>query len=96
MPVHRSGIVRRLQQRQRIKSESASQALHSTQRQVALTPLHATEVGPMHAKTLGERLLAVTVPLTMAAQVHPDISLQLTFHHRHVLGTLLISLHTYE
>lgn len=85
-----------MQQRQRIEAESASEPLDSTQREIALAPLDTAEVRPVHAKTLRERLLAVSLPLTLTAQIRPDVSLQPTFHHRHVPGMLLISLHTYK
>lgn len=85
-----------MQQLQRLESQLRSDALDTSERQIALSTLQTTHVGAMDTDEVSERLLTEPSLLAISAQVQPEDSLEVAFHIADAPRLLLDSLHTYE
>lgn len=69
------------QQVQRVNLDAGGKPLDALERQVALSALDPTHVGPVDAKDVGEGFLAEAARLPVGAQVQADGALQVSFGH---------------
>lgn len=69
-----------IEQRTGVHAEERSESLQCLKSEVPLPPLDRTEVGPVDAHAVRERLLAVALRKPVATQIAPHDSLQLAFH----------------
>lgn len=84
------------QQEHRRHLEKGSEAFHAPQRQVALSALDTTDVGPVEADLMGERLLAQASSCADGSDVAPHDALQLALDTVDIEAPLLDGPRTYE
>lgn len=81
----------------RVNTDLLRDPLDRLEREVALSPLQTTHVGPVHPDEISEGFLGELAFLPVATQVPPDRPLQITFHLTLIVtAVLLVGLQTYQ